>query len=79
MLPYADICSCGELDAIYLLGIDIADESLDKAAQLKYYYSKIQEMYPNISYMSSTFRNVISTSTNTLQGNFYKDGELIPI
>ncbi|MCQ6279881.1 sugar kinase [Bacillus sp. EB600] len=76
MLPYADICSCGELDAIYLLGIDQADESLDKAAQLKYYYSKIQEMYPNISYMSSTFRNVISTSTNTLQGNFYKDGVL---
>jgi 2-dehydro-3-deoxygluconokinase len=76
MLPYADICSCGELDAIYLLGIDKADESLEKAAQLKYYYSKIQEMYPNISYMSSTFRTVISTSTNTLQGNFYKDGEL---
>lgn len=76
MLPYADICSCGELDAINLLGIEKADESLEKAAQLKYYYSKIQEMYPNIRFMSSTFRNVISASTHTLQGNFYTNGEL---
>jgi 2-dehydro-3-deoxygluconokinase len=76
LLPYADICSCGELDAIYLLGIDKADDSLSKAEKLKYYYAKIQEMYPNIQYMSSTFREVISTSNNTLQGNFYTDGEL---
>lgn len=76
LLPYADICSCGELDALYLLGIEKADDSLDQAAQLKYYYAKIQEKYPNIRYMSSTFRNVISASNNTLQGNFYTYGEL---
>jgi 2-dehydro-3-deoxygluconokinase len=76
LLPYADICSCGELDALYLLGIEKADESLNKADKLKYYYSKIQEMYPNIRYMSSTFRDVLSASNNNLQGNFYTDGEL---
>lgn len=76
LLPYADVCSCGELDAQYLLGIEKANDSLEKAAQLKYYYDKIQEMYPNIKYMSSTFRNVLSSSTNTLQGNFYTNGEL---
>jgi 2-dehydro-3-deoxygluconokinase len=76
LIPYADICSCGELDALYLLGIEKADDSLGKAEKLAYYYSKINEMYPNIRYMSSTFRNVISASTNTLQGNFYTDGVL---
>lgn len=76
IIPFADICSCGELDAIYLLGIEKADDSLSKAEKLKYYYSKIQEMYPNIRYISSTFREVISASNNTLQGNFYSDGEL---
>jgi 2-dehydro-3-deoxygluconokinase len=75
-LPYVDICFCGELDAIYLLGIEKADESLDETARLEYYYEKIKQMYPNICFMSSTFRNVISASTNMLQGNFYTGGIL---
>jgi 2-dehydro-3-deoxygluconokinase len=33
-------------------------------------------MYPNIQYMCSTFRHVISASTNTLQGNLYTEGML---
>lgn len=70
-LPYVDICSCGELDAIYLLEIEKPDESFDKDARLQYYYEKIQQMYPNIQYFFSTFRNVISSSTNTLQGNLF--------
>ncbi|WP_462413037.1 PfkB family carbohydrate kinase [Neobacillus sp. Marseille-QA0830] len=75
-LPYVDICSCGELDAIYLLGMERADESLSREAKLDYYYQKITAQYPNIRYISSTFRGVISASTNTLQGNFYKEGVL---
>ncbi|WP_042461651.1 sugar kinase [Neobacillus dielmonensis] len=75
-LPYVDICSCGELDAIYLLGIAKAEESLEPVEKLTYYYQKITEQYPNIKYISSTFRGVISASTNTLQGNFYRDGVL---
>jgi len=76
LLPYVDICSCGELDAIHLLGIEEAAGSLDKEQKLQYYYDKIQEMYPGITYMSSTFRQVISASANTLQGNLYTNGVL---
>lgn len=76
LLPYVDIASCGELDAIYLLGIDPSDKSLEKDKQLIYYYEKIQEMYPNIEYLTSTFREVLSASENTLQGNFYTNGTL---
>lgn len=76
LLPYIDICSCGELDAIYLLGIEPADESFSKEEKLVYYYKKIKEMYPNIAYMYSTFRTVHSASINKLTGNIYADGNL---
>jgi 2-dehydro-3-deoxygluconokinase len=76
LLPLVDICSCGELDAIYLLGLEKVDDGLEKDQKLVRYYEKIQEIYPNIKYFSSTFRNVISASTNTLQGNLYTDGKL---
>ncbi len=76
LLPYIDICSCGELDARYLLGIEQAPEGLSGAEKLTYYYDKIKEMYPNIEYMSSTFRTVHSASSNVLIGNLFVDGEL---
>ena len=76
LLSYMDICFCGELDASHLLGIEPAYESLLKEEKLKYYYEKINELYPNIQYMSSTFRTVLSASTNKLQGNIYTKGEL---
>ncbi|WP_163101957.1 sugar kinase [Peribacillus alkalitolerans] len=76
LLPYIDICSCGELDAIYLLNLEKADDGLQKEHKLIYYYEKIHEMYPNIKYLSSTFRTVISATTNTLQGNLYCEGKL---
>jgi 2-dehydro-3-deoxygluconokinase len=76
LLPYVDGCFCGELDAIYLLGIEKAAPSLEGGAKLEYYYQKIKQLYPNFQFMSSTFRQVTSASTNTLQGNYYLDGEL---
>lgn len=76
LLPYVDICSCGELDAVHLLNIEQPDDQLEKEQQLAYYYGKIQQMFPNIKYMCSTYREVISASVNTLQGNFYTDGRL---
>ncbi|OLS40957.1 sugar kinase [Bacillus sp. MRMR6] len=75
-LPYVDICSCGELDALHLLAIEKADDSLGAREKLAYYYEQIQQRYPNIQWMSSTFRGVISASTNTLQGNVFVDGVL---
>ncbi|WP_129728474.1 sugar kinase [Ectobacillus funiculus] len=76
LLPYVDICFCGELDAIYLLGIEQAADTLTREEKLVFYYEKIKEMYPNIQYMSSTFRDVYSASSNTLQGTLYADGTL---
>jgi 2-dehydro-3-deoxygluconokinase len=35
LLPFVDICSCGVLDAVYILGIDQADHSLSKEDKLK--------------------------------------------
>lgn len=75
-LPYVDICFCGELDAIYLLGIDKASESMDNRDRLTFYYETIRKKYPNIQFFSSTFRDVLSASTNTLQGNLFVDGAL---
>lgn len=75
-LPYVDICSCGELDARYLLGIEPTGDTLEKREQLAYYYQQIQLMYPNIQWLYCTFRDVISASTNILQGNIYTNGTL---
>jgi 2-dehydro-3-deoxygluconokinase len=76
LLPFVDICSCGELDAIYLLGMDKVDESLPQEERLKRYYQKLIELYPNIVFISSTFRTVLSASSNKLQGNLFVGGEL---
>ncbi|KRG15301.1 2-dehydro-3-deoxygluconokinase [Virgibacillus soli] len=76
ILPYIDICSCGELDALYLLGLPQAGEGMQQEERLRYYYHSLQSQYPNIKYFTSTFREVISASTNTLQGNYYVDGKL---
>ncbi|MEH7384369.1 sugar kinase [Bacillus sp. JJ1521] len=75
-LPYVDFCSCGELDALNLLGIEEADDSLDHSGKLAFYYKKITEMYPNIKFLYSTFREVFSASHNRLQGNLFFNGEL---
>ncbi|CRK80260.1 sugar kinase [Neobacillus massiliamazoniensis] len=76
LLPYIDICSCGELDAVHLLGLDLVGGSLPQEERLKCYYQKIMKMYPNIQYMCSTFRTVINASNNRLLGNLYVNGEL---
>lgn len=76
ILPYVDICSCGELDAVFLLGIKEADHTLSKEERLVYYYRKINEIFPNLEVMVSTFRNNISASSNELQGNLYANGTL---
>jgi 2-dehydro-3-deoxygluconokinase len=76
LLPFIDVCFCGELDAIYLLGMEKANDSLGSEERLKYYYSELTCMYPNIEYICSTFRTVISASSNKLQGNLFVNGTL---
>lgn len=76
VLPYIDLCSAGELDAIHFMGIDKANDALSIGEKLTYYYREMQVMYPNIQCFSSTTRNVVSSSNNELTGNFYINGEL---
>ncbi len=76
LLPYADICSCGELDSIHLLGMEPADSSLSQTERLQNYYSKLAASYPGIRYICSTFRKIKSATSNTLQGNLYSGSRL---
>jgi 2-dehydro-3-deoxygluconokinase len=71
ILPYVDICSAGELDARYLLGIEEAPEA--EKNPLEYYYRKIQEKYPTIQVMYSTKREVLSASANQLKGTLWME------
>jgi len=75
LLPYVDIFSAGKLDAINLLGIQPI-ETTSVAEELSYYSKKIQELYPNISVIYSTTREVVSTDENYLQGNLWVDNTL---
>lgn len=76
LMPYIDICFFGELDAVHLLEIEPVEEPVSQEERLKRYYLKISEVYPNIQYMSSTFRTVKSASSNKLQGNLFDGGNL---
>ena len=48
----------------------------DKYEKLKCYYDEISTAYPNIKYMFSSMREIISSSVNTLQCNYYTEGNL---
>lgn len=76
LLPFVDICFCGELDAVHLLGMPKVEDTYSPEIRLKTYYQKIKDLYPNIEYFSSTFRTVLSATSNRLQGNIFVDGEL---
>ncbi|MEI3605253.1 sugar kinase [Pseudogracilibacillus sp. SE30717A] len=75
-LPYIDICSCGELDAIHLLDIEEITDEMDRELRLEHYYKEILKRYSNIKHLYSTFRDVNSASIHHLQGNYYYDGIL---
>ncbi|NSQ93139.1 sugar kinase [Enterococcus faecalis] len=72
ILPFADICSAGVLDARYLLEIPEPEEELEDA--LTWYYRKMQERYPNIQVFYSTKRQVHSATDNELIGTLWYKG-----
>lgn len=71
LLPLVDICSAGEMDALYLLGVDKAPE--EETESLIYYYQKMQEKFPMIKAFYSTKRKVYSASANQLVGTLWMD------
>lgn len=76
LLPYVDICSCAELDMIYLLGYPKLAEELDYEEKLDHYYTQLTTDYPNIKLCMSTRRESISSSHNTLKGFLYTNSKL---
>ncbi|GAA0817094.1 sugar kinase [Clostridium tertium] len=74
ILPYVNIFSGGILDAENILNMRCDLE--DKYEKLKYYYDEISKNYPNIKNIFSSFRDIKSSTVNTLQCNYYTDGTL---
>lgn len=75
ILPYVDICSCGELDLKYIFNYDV-DAELSDALQLGNLYEQLLGDFPNIVALYSTKRNQISSSHNTLTGYYYINNKL---
>ena len=73
ILPYVDILSAGYLDAKNFLGLTSQKNEFEK--QLADVYQQMKNMYPNLQYITSTKRDIISTSVNDLTGYLY-DGNL---
>lgn len=66
IVRYVDYCSAGKLDALNFFKIP---EKF--GADLSYYYSEIQKLYPNIKVLYSTTREVLTSRHNRLQGNLF--------
>ncbi|KLE15738.1 sugar kinase [Clostridium sp. C8] len=74
ILPYVNILSFGVLDAENILNMKCDIEN--KHDKLKYYYTELEEIYPNIIHMFSSFRDIESSSINYLQCNYFNNGTL---
>lgn len=74
ILPYVNIFSGGILDAENILNMKCDLE--DKYEKLKYYYDEISNKYPSIKHIFSSFREIKSSTVNTLQCNYYTNGIL---
>ncbi len=71
ILPYVDILSAGYLDAQNFLDLTSVKENFEE--KLDDLYGQMKELYPNLKYITSTKRQIISTSVNDLTGYLYSD------
>lgn len=71
ILPYVDILSAGYLDAQNFLGITSDKKSFEE--RLNEVYMRMKEIYPHLKYITSTRRDILSTSVNDLTGYLYSD------
>lgn len=74
VLPYVNILSAGHLDAINLLGL--TSDKKEHQELLKDVYQQICNAYPNITYITSTKRDIISSSVNDITAYLYHKGTL---
>ena len=75
ILPYVDILSAGYLDAQNFLGLVSDKQNFEE--MLADLYAQMKEMYPNLKYITSTRRQIVSTSVNDLTGYLYTDKLLV--
>ncbi|WP_017472487.1 sugar kinase [Amphibacillus jilinensis] len=73
LLPYVDICSCAELDMIYLLNYPKLPDELGYEEKLRQYYRQLKNDYSNLQWCMSTRRENSSASQNKLTGYLYSD------
>lgn len=71
ILPYVDILSAGYLDAQNFLGLTSSCETFEE--RLADLYKQMKELYPRLQYITSTKRDIVSTSVNDLTGYLYSD------
>lgn len=71
ILPYVDILSAGYLDAQNFLGLHSEKTTFED--KLEDVYQQMKQMYPQLKYITSTKRDIISTSVNDLTGYLYSD------
>ena len=69
ILPYVDILSAGYLDAQNLLGILSQADTFEQ--RLEDVYGQMKALYPQLQYIVSTKREILSTSVNELTGYLY--------
>lgn len=74
VLPYVNILSAGILDAENFLELTSSKENYDD--KLNDYYQTIITMYPNIKYITSTRREIVSASINNINGYLFHNNTL---
>ena len=74
VLKYVDIAFLGILDMENMLKYEIEGDNFDD--KLSKMYSRLNKEYPNIKYMASTQREIITSDENRLRGFVYTDGKL---
>ena len=75
ILPFVDILSAGYLDAQNFLGLKSYSDDFE--VMLDDLYRQMKEMYPNLKYITSTRRQIVSTSVNDLTAYLYTDNKLL--
>lgn len=73
ILPYVHILSAGYLDAENFL--NLKSDQTEFEEKLRDYYQQIKSLYPQIQYITSTKRDIISSTYNQLTGYLF-DGNL---
>lgn len=73
ILPYVDIFSEGYLGAQTFLHLNSEKDTYEE--KLEDVYQQMKQMYPNLKYITSTKRDIISASVNELKGYLF-DGTL---